>query len=118
MVRSFRNTAPALSSLKLSSGAPVRALKARTASISGNRQALRPIQRDACPPALDELEVLDRAVGPHTTDEAVVVFRRWRPVDVRDEVDVLRRVVQDRFRRGKAGYRQRPGGTGGGRWRR
>ncbi len=34
MVRSFRNTAPALSSLKLSSGAPVRALKARTASIS------------------------------------------------------------------------------------
>src|SRR2546429_7440443 len=44
--------------------------------------------------ACDELEVLDRPVWPHTADEPVVVLRRGTAVDVGDEVDVLRRVMQ------------------------
>src|SRR2546427_8026630 len=39
------------------------------------------------------------SVRPHAADEAVVVLRRGAAVDVRDEIDVLRRVVQHRFRR-------------------
>src|SRR5207247_11226912 len=41
-----------------------------------------------------ELDVLDRPVRPHTADEPVVVLRRGTAVDVGDEVDVLRRVMQ------------------------
>src|SRR5207249_10151217 len=44
--------------------------------------------------ALDELKVLDRPVRPHAADEPVVVLRRGTAVDVGDEVDVLRRVMQ------------------------
>src|SRR5205823_10508294 len=76
--------------------------------------------------ALDELEILDGTVRPHAADESVVVLRRGTAVDVRDEVDVLRRVVQHGFRREeplhhdqlrRAGRRRERGRRGGGRSR-
>src|SRR5437867_2098060 len=79
--------------------------------VAEQRQALRRVEGYTRTAALDELEVLDRPVGPHAADEAVVVLRRRGAVDVRDKVDVLCRVVQHRFRGGETRYRQYPRGA-------
>src|SRR5207245_4860119 len=54
---------------------------------------------DAVPRTLDELEILDRPVRLDAADEAVVVLRRRVAVDVRNEINVLDRVVQPGLRR-------------------
>jgi hypothetical protein len=90
-------------------------------SIAHECHAARRVQADAVPPALDEPQRVQPAVGGEPADEAVAVLHRT-DMDVADEPDPLRRIPAGALRDGEPAHRRQshrtPGdsGRGGGRF--
>ena len=71
--------------------------------VSRERHALGRVEDRSRASPLDELQVLDRSIRLDPADETVVVLGQRAAIDVGDEVDVLRGVVQHGFRREESG---------------